>query len=142
MVTDGHVSDREAVVAASASQDLRIFTLGIGSGADELLVRALADVTHAAAEMATANERMSSKVVVRAWLLLLLFKPMGIGAEKNGKQSLFAPHRCLSFWCLPITSLAAREPPPPPFSCPVSDLLRLHSNALAGATQAGAPAVH
>lgn len=65
MLTDGEVTNTDAVIAlaTSHSADARIFTFGIGAGASHHLVRALARAGGGTAELIYPGERIEPKVL-------------------------------------------------------------------------------
>lgn len=63
LLTDGEVTDREAVVRAGEKAGHRIFTVGVGSAVSEAFVRQLASTTGGACEMVSPREEMAERVV-------------------------------------------------------------------------------
>jgi hypothetical protein len=65
VLTDGEVDNTDQVVGLAASNQAknRVFTLGIGSGADAGLVEGLANTTGGRADFVTSNEDLSGKVI-------------------------------------------------------------------------------
>ncbi|MBN1411820.1 MAG: VWA domain-containing protein [Spirochaetales bacterium] len=65
LLTDGEVSNPDAVIklAASASDRLRVFTFGIGYGASHHLVKGTARATNGAFEMIQPGEKIQPKVL-------------------------------------------------------------------------------
>jgi Ca-activated chloride channel family protein len=63
VVTDGEVSDWEAVVDEAAKSGHRIFTVGVGSAVSEAFVRGLAAGTGGECELVSPREGMADRVV-------------------------------------------------------------------------------
>jgi Ca-activated chloride channel family protein len=63
LVTDGEVSDWEAVVDEAAKSGHRIFTVGVGSAVSEAFVRGLAAGTGGECELVSPREGMADRVV-------------------------------------------------------------------------------
>jgi Ca-activated chloride channel family protein len=95
LLTDGEVSNEAAVVelARNHRAHTRIFTFGIGHGASEHLVRAVARVTLAEAEFIHPGERIEPKVL-RQFARLGTPALRGVKVEWQGVSvKLQAPHR-------------------------------------------------
>lgn len=63
LVTDGEVSDWEAVVEEAKKSGYRIFTVGVGSAVSEAFVRGLASNTGGECELVSPREGMADRVV-------------------------------------------------------------------------------
>ena len=63
VVTDGEVSDWEAVVEEAKRSGHRVFTVGVGSAVSEAFVRGLAAGTGGACELVSPREGMAERVV-------------------------------------------------------------------------------
>ena len=68
ILTDGQVSDRDAVVNAARlhSEQVRVFTFGLGSGCDEQLVRRTAQAGRGSCSLVRDNSHDLNGLVVRA----------------------------------------------------------------------------
>jgi Ca-activated chloride channel family protein len=63
VVTDGEVSDWQAVVAEAKQSGRRVFTVGVGSAVSEGFVRGLAAATGGACELVSPREGMADRVM-------------------------------------------------------------------------------
>ncbi len=95
LLTDGQVTNEDAVIdlARAHAATCRIFAFGIGHGASEHLVRALARVSGGTAEMIVPGERLEGKVL-RQFHRLRSPRLHDIRVDWNGAEAeLQAPHR-------------------------------------------------
>lgn len=65
LLTDGDVNNREKVISTTLreSRSIRVFTFGIGSGADKNLVQGIADASKGFCEMILENSSMEEVVI-------------------------------------------------------------------------------
>lgn len=63
LVTDGEVTDHQAIIDSWRTRESRVFTVGIGNQVTEILLQELARTTQAACELVVLNEKIEATIL-------------------------------------------------------------------------------
>jgi hypothetical protein len=102
MITDGSIWNTEKVIEASKNSNHRIFTICVGSAANDNLVSELAEKTGGAAEMVAPNENIEQNTITQFQQLRGIENPVGTVQDYKSRRVLvYSPTTGQAVVCQP-----------------------------------------